>query len=702
MKYCTKCGKENRDEAAFCMGCGNRFDSDTQNVSEAAPTVTPAPTPESAPAPTVAPVPTPAQVPAPTPAAEPAPASAPVRSAGSKAPFIVIIAVVVIIAVIEAVYIFGHKGSDTEKDKLSEGSSLSLDDRSAAEQEDALSGDDLPSDREEDSPAPDESDPVSDVMQAVKQKNDTASGGNTLFHNGLLAVHTGNKWGYVDEKGKYVIDPQFDVAGSFSDNGLALVGIADRSEIGYKFGYIDKTGKYVINPQFAVAADFSGGLACVGIEDYSTDADIPAKFGYIDETGKYVIEPQFDIAMSFDDSGFACVGVYDDSRMYEYKFGYIDKTGAYAVDPQFDIAGSFGDNGLALAGIGDYWDCKYGYIGKNGVYEINPQFDEARDFSNGLAAVCIYESWRSIKWGYIDEKGAYVIEPQFDEAWDFASNGLALVSDGKKYGYIDKTGKYVIEPQFDDALGFADNGLAAVRKGYEYGYIDKTGKYVISYDISSSYISSFMDDGFAVVAENEAVGIIDSKGKRAADIQCDMIAFDFPLDGYLGMMHDYRYIDWDFYLIDCYDNIMLPGINSILSTANANAKQIHTASASALTQLGIDNFDFGADSNYCSLSFNGVHNGRIEVSWEGISNIPDDDRVDLISYLGENFYGYAYAVFRPNTYSVSCALWSEEPIPEEYKNMIIDNEGKSVLTADDQKKLAKQGILIGSYPVLAD
>ena len=46
-----------------------------------------------------------------------------------------------------------------------------------------------------------------------------------------------------------------------------------------KDGFIDKTGKYVINPQFDIAFDFSEGLAGIWIG---------GKRGYIDKTGKIV------------------------------------------------------------------------------------------------------------------------------------------------------------------------------------------------------------------------------------------------------------------------------------------------------------------------------------------------------------------------------------------------------------------------------
>lgn len=49
------------------------------------------------------------------------------------------------------------------------------------------------------------------------------------------------KWGYIDRKGEYVINPLFDETWDFS-GGLARVKASGG------FGYIDKTGNYVWNP----------------------------------------------------------------------------------------------------------------------------------------------------------------------------------------------------------------------------------------------------------------------------------------------------------------------------------------------------------------------------------------------------------------------------------------------------------------------
>ncbi len=62
------------------------------------------------------------------------------------------------------------------------------------------------------------------------------------FCEGFARVKKGKKWGYIDTKGKFVINPQFDEVYDFN-NGLAKV------KLGEKTGYINKEGKYVYIPQ---------------------------------------------------------------------------------------------------------------------------------------------------------------------------------------------------------------------------------------------------------------------------------------------------------------------------------------------------------------------------------------------------------------------------------------------------------------------
>ena len=96
------------------------------------------------------------------------------------------------------------------------------------------------------------------------------------FHGG-----GGGRYGYINAEGKYIINPQFDDAGSFS-GGLAAVKMG-------KWGYIDKSGKVLINPQFDEAYAFSDNLAVIKSGGH---------FGYTDKEGKLAINPQFERALA--------------------------------------------------------------------------------------------------------------------------------------------------------------------------------------------------------------------------------------------------------------------------------------------------------------------------------------------------------------------------------------------------------------------
>jgi hypothetical protein len=147
----------------------------------------------------------------------------------------------------------------------------------------------------------------------------------------------------------YVINPQFDAANLFSEYELTEVRIGDEKT--GKWGVIDKRGKFVVNPQYNDIASYSEGLASVLVGDSPS-----GKWGYIDGTGKMVINPQFDHATSFQ-SGLAIVRIGDDKNG---KDGYIDKTGKYVINPQFDDARGFTKDGLARIRIGTKW----GYISR--------------------------------------------------------------------------------------------------------------------------------------------------------------------------------------------------------------------------------------------------------------------------------------------------------------------------------------------------
>lgn len=323
----------------------------------------------------------------------------------------------------------------------------------------------------------------------------------------LIPVYDGKKWGYVDQKGKYVINPQFSEADWFSD-GLARVADKDG-----KYGYIDKKGTYTIPSKYVDATVFHEGLAFV-VEEGGRPV-------CIDDDGEQVFECTTADGVSCFCEGMAPFYTINDKG--ETKFGYYDKKGNVVINPQFSGAGHFVD-GLARVCNNDE---KWGYIDKKGTYVINPQFERCRDFYDGLAAFRAGD-----KWGYIDKKGKYVINPQFDRADNFY-NGMAVVCQGEKYGFIDKEGKFVVNPQFEYCSGFTyGDGLALFMNDEEKcGFIDKEGKIVINpqFDAASEFF-----DGMALVKSNDKCGIIDKKGQYIVNPQFEGMAAPYlDLDSYV-------------------------------------------------------------------------------------------------------------------------------------------------------------------------
>jgi len=165
----------------------------------------------------------------------------------------------------------------------------------------------------------------------------------TGFTAGLAPVASGGMWGYIDTTGKWVIDPQFELALDFAD-GLAPV------MVGGRWGDIDQKGRFVVNPQYDSSGEFFEGRAVFRKGD---------KLGLIDTTGRVVAEAKFLLFGRFSE-GLAPVKTEDG-------WGFIDRTGKTVVSPQFDTADAF-QNGLAHVTVAG----KEAYITTAGAFVIDP------------------------------------------------------------------------------------------------------------------------------------------------------------------------------------------------------------------------------------------------------------------------------------------------------------------------------------------
>lgn len=199
---------------------------------------------------------------------------------------------------------------------------------------------------------------------------------------------------FIDTEGATVLGP-YDFALDFSE-GLAYVEWGDRC------GYIDKTGDWVIELADGYGRSqhcsccFSEGLASVAACDGEAEGH-----GVVDTSGTLVIEPRF-FALGDFSEGLAMAMV---EVKGELECGYIDKTGAWVVDPQYDWAGDFSE-GLAAVGYFDDDAMTYGYIARTGTMVIPPRRCWwAEPFFGGVAALTGLEDGDPQTPSYVDKTG---------------------------------------------------------------------------------------------------------------------------------------------------------------------------------------------------------------------------------------------------------------------------------------------------------
>lgn len=287
------------------------------------------------------------------------------------------------------------------------------------------------------------------------------------FSHGLaFVINSNNEYGYINKDGSIVIQTQRYSSFDFTDDGLA------RSCIDNKCGYIDTNGEYIVTPQYSDALDFSEGLAAVSTDD---------KWGFINKKGEMVIPPKYSAVSSFSD-GYAKV-----QEVSGGLYGFINKSGDLMIENKYNNASDFCNGycsvktdkyailinkkedtivNIATYNIGNYKEklisysknSSYGYLDINGKPVINPAYDFADDFSGGLGLVANYEGiFEEFIYGYIDANGEPVIPLKFIYASPFNRELAVFASRNGTWGYIDKKGNIIW--QSDHYLSIEDISL---------------------------------------------------------------------------------------------------------------------------------------------------------------------------------------------------------------------------------------------------
>ncbi|WP_379129400.1 WG repeat-containing protein [Paenibacillus sp. sgz500958] len=322
----------------------------------------------------------------------------------------------------------------------------------------------------------------------------------TALHPAPFMLRDGMRWGYIGDDGKTAIEPRYDYAEEFQDNGLAIVQINGRS------GIINSSGREKVKPVYSFIAPFAEGRAVV--------SDTKGYF-MINESGKPVTTKRYDFLNSLHE-GRALFYTGLDSNAIRY--GYLDQNGKEVIPATFEDAGDFMD-GMALVKIGSG---EFALIDKEGNRLHTYQHPFVGNPGDGLLS---FQATENGKYGYLRTDGTIAIQPQFTSALPFM-DGRAVVNTaenyGNAYGLIDMQGKMVIPAQYYVIQQLGEDRVALGTPiypdqpyiGTRYAIADAvTGRILSSHPLLG--VNNYMK-GLASVYDEKDTYFIDKSGNRAA------------------------------------------------------------------------------------------------------------------------------------------------------------------------------------------
>ena len=328
------------------------------------------------------------------------------------------------------------------------------------------------------------------------------------------------KWGYANDRNKFLIMPVFDGAEPFFRVGASDGSVLDvaKVKVGTSWGYVSREGIWFIEPRYESITDF----------DFHSVAFALSGGSYI----MYGVEPHFSVNLGEKvvkavilDKGF------DEIPQFPFrgitiarkggKYGILKSTGEWLVPCDNDSItedSAFKMYKLARGGL-------IGYSTYSGEIVFPVEYKSLSWFSSGVVLA------NNGKVGLLQANGSTLIPVEYDSIEQFESH-LILRKDGKA-GLANLSGKMIIPVEYD-AIEQMSNGNFMVKgaDGYNVYGPDCTPLFPISFD------SLTLDPklGYIVVKDGR-YGRLDSHGKYLYPPMFESVP-DPALKGYIEMMVD--------------------------------------------------------------------------------------------------------------------------------------------------------------------
>lgn len=198
-------------------------------------------------------------------------------------------------------------------------------------------------------------------------------------------------WGYINEKGTVVIEPQYAWAQSFS-NGKAIVGISEGH-----FAIINEDGKLIRDVDSGWATSLSEDIFVFS----KTDETNGQRYGYMTVDGEVLLDAVYCDAEEFEDG----VAIVNAAKDFSNQFGLINKKGEFVIPAQYARITSLKHGLYAVPKAPDYYDFSYAkkaLFDKTGKQLTEFKYYDLERLENGLISAT-------------DDRNTYLIDEKGNE-----------------------------------------------------------------------------------------------------------------------------------------------------------------------------------------------------------------------------------------------------------------------------------------------
>lgn len=389
---------------------------------------------------------------------------------------------------------------------------------------------------------------------------------NSLFIFGqLIPKEKDGLWGYVNEKGKWKIEPQYHKVGNFNDELAPVMRYYNHNgAILQLWGYINSKGKIVIPLKYSYASKFMNGIAFVGNlpgthwepepkwNEASTTTNL-LQMCFINKTGNEAMfeKSRFHYAEFEEDSIKMLQNVFSSSQtsyrdrrervrarisryIRHYKIAYEDLLRGFfdstmIINPQIELR----NESKYIKCIDSINNQPKELFQREGANILHIASNQLLDIITEELTECfdsVIPKTNFGMWGFVNSQGEWTIPAKYDYTERRKGYECEASPSRKKYisslhyvhgidgwGAIDTLGNIFIPPVYDSIerfQGSQKNGTPFLvhKNGYQ-GLINESGILILNPDRARTHLHIFPQINRIIYADNDTGAVIaDSVG----------------------------------------------------------------------------------------------------------------------------------------------------------------------------------------------